>query len=274
MVDESSSSSSTSSSSSGEEARRHKRSRHEHERRDKEERKEKKRRSGKAKDKGDKDKRRGSSKKSGKKHKKHSDKEKKEKKRKSDKAERRDETPHTGNLMTSWGKYGVIKDDQPEGSRYEHEFQAWLSDVKGLGAAGLAKWELEEHWKTFREDFNTCTLPDKKYYDLRKWTAAQAREAPLRKVERTVFDDEEELRRQRAESAKRREQEVSRDTLVRMGATNAIENMRAQELAKMQMQHAWRTGDVGRAEEMLKRMQPETVEEKWARLKKEARALG
>lgn len=265
----SSSSGSTSSSSSSEEAeRKHKHRRHESERRDKDkgERKEKKHKSNK-----DKDKRRSSSKKD-KKHKKRSDKEKK--KRKSDKAERRDEQPRTGNLMGSWGKYGIIRDDAPEGSRYEPEFQAWMSEVKGLGAAGVAKWELEEYWKTFCEDFNTGTLPDKKYYDLRKWTAEQARDAPSRKQERTVFDDEEEMRRERAEMARKREQEVTKETLLRMGATNAIENMRAQELAKQRMVHAWKTGDVGKAEEMLKLFQPETVEEKWARLKKEARALG
>lgn len=266
--DDSSSSSSGSSDSSSEEAAARKRKQHRADKdKDRGERKEKK--------KSGKDKRRGSSSKKDKKHRKRSDKERKEKRRKSDKAERRDEAqPRTGNLMSSWGKYGIVRDDQPDGSRYEHEFQAWMSDVKGLGAAGVARWELDEYWKTFCEDFNTGTLPGKKYYDLRKWTAEQARDGPSRRQERTSFDDEEEMRRERAEGARRREQQVTKETLVRMGATNAIENMRAQEIAKQQMVHAWKTGDVGKAEEMLKKFQPETVEEKWARLKKEARALG
>jgi hypothetical protein len=250
---DSSSSSSSDSSSSSAEARASKR--HKHHKR--------------SKHKSDKDKKRSSSKKERKRDKRHGSK-KHKKRADSDKAERE---PRTGNLMSSWGKYGVIRDEQAEGSRYEPEFQAWLSDVKSIGAAALARWELDEHWKTFCEDFNTGTLPGKKYYDLRKWAAKQARDEPER-VERTAFDDEEQIRRQRLEESRQREQQVSKDTLLRMGATNAIEDMRKQELAKMQMQHAWRTGDTQRAEEMLKKFQPETVEEKWARLKAEARALG
>lgn len=180
-----------------------------------------------------------------------------------------------GNLMGSWGKYGIIKDDRPDLSRYEDEFQAWMSDVKGIGAAGLPRWELEEHWKTFVEDFNTGTLPDKKYYDLKKWMVKEAeRRKATGEDERTTFDDEEALRRERAEAARRREQEVSRDTLLRMGAANTIEDMRAQEMARLEMQHAWRTGDNAKAEELLKKFAPETNDEKWRQLKAEARALG
>jgi len=179
------------------------------------------------------------------------------------------------NLNGSWGKYGIIKDERPDVSRYEGEFQAWLDEVKGLGAAGLPRWEIEEHWKTFVEDFNTGTLPDKKYYDLSKWASKEAaRRKATGEDERTTFDDEEALRRARAEEARRREQEVSRETLLRMGATNAIEDMRAQEMAKLQMQHAWRTGDNAKAEELLKKFAPETNEDKWRALKAEARALG
>jgi hypothetical protein len=252
----SSSSSSDSSSSSSSEERRV--SKHKHHRREKEERKEKKRKSEKRK----------SEKRASKK-----DKKRKDSKRKDKKSDKHKTEPRTGNLMGSWGKYGIVRDENPEGSRYEPEFQAWMADVKGIGAAAVAKWELEEYWKTFREDFNTGTMPDEKYYDLRKWTAKQSSDGPKR-AERVAFNDEEDIRRQRVEESRRREQEVSRDTLVRMGATNAIEGMRAQELAKMQMQHAWRTGDNQKAEELLKKFQPETVEEKWARLKAEARALG
>mmetsp|Transcript_10429 Transcript_10429/g.25078 ORF Transcript_10429/g.25078 Transcript_10429/m.25078 type:complete len:276 (-) Transcript_10429:382-1209(-) len=186
----------------------------------------------------------------------------------------KDEGGSRGNLMGSWGKYGVVRDEKPEGSRYETEFNAWMQEVQGVGAAALAQWEVMEHWKTFCEDFNTGTLPDKKYYDMRKWLLTQREAQPGQEAERTSFDDEAEIRRRRAEQQKAKEQAISRETLMRMGATNAIQNMREQELAKQQMQHAWRTGDNKRAEEMLKRFEPETDKEKWQRLKAEARALG
>ena len=33
----------------------------------------------------------------------------------------------------------------------------------------LPERERQDLWETFVEDFNTCTLPHKKYYDLRAW---------------------------------------------------------------------------------------------------------
>ena len=38
--------------------------------------------------------------------------------------------------------------------------------------AGLDARERNDLWETFVEDFNTCTLPHKKYYDLRAWEVA------------------------------------------------------------------------------------------------------
>jgi hypothetical protein len=34
---------------------------------------------------------------------------------------------------------------------------------------------IEEHFATYAEDFNTCTLPDSRYYDLDKWEAEMAK---------------------------------------------------------------------------------------------------
>jgi hypothetical protein len=52
------------------------------------------------------------------------------------------------------------------------EFNAWAREVKRVEPPG-AKGELEALFADFCEDFNTCTLPGEKYYDLRAWEAAE-----------------------------------------------------------------------------------------------------
>lgn len=173
----------------------------------------------------------------------------------------------TAGSASAWGKYGLVKESQPEGAAKEAEFQAWLAEEKNVGAAALSKRELQEMWDTFREDFNTATLPHKKYYDIRKWTAKHRDDSAGAQngADGNVAADEASLRQQRLDAARAREHEVTKDTLMRMGASNMIEDMRAQELARYQMQHAYRTGDMQTAEMLMKKLAPETLEEKWAR---------
>eukprot|EP00966_Prymnesium_polylepis_P061744 1433168-Prymnesium_polylepis.1 len=66
--------------------------------------------------------------------------------------------------------------------------------------------ELKEHFSSYVEDYNTATMPDEKYYNLRKWylqeqerIAREGSEAAKAAAtfERTAFDDEAELKRER-----------------------------------------------------------------------------
>ena len=50
-------------------------------------------------------------------------------------------------------------------AKYE-EFNLWMVEVKQVDPESLAKWEERDAWLTFMEDFNTGTLPHRKYYDL------------------------------------------------------------------------------------------------------------
>jgi len=55
----------------------------------------------------------------------------------------------------------------------EPEFQAYLREVKNVNAEMISNWERKNHWKDFMEDFNTSTMPSKKYYNLAAWEAKQ-----------------------------------------------------------------------------------------------------
>ncbi|TNY19832.1 hypothetical protein DMC30DRAFT_353275, partial [Rhodotorula diobovata] len=54
------------------------------------------------------------------------------------------------------------------------EFHAWLIGEKMLNPETLSKAKEKEIFLQFMEDFNTCTLPHDKYYDIAKWEKEMA----------------------------------------------------------------------------------------------------
>jgi hypothetical protein len=62
---------------------------------------------------------------------------------------------------------GIVK--EADFYNKQPEFEIWLREVKGIPDFNGPKWELMEHFKTFCEDFNTCTFPSDKYYNFAKW---------------------------------------------------------------------------------------------------------
>ena len=57
------------------------------------------------------------------------------------------------------------------------EFQQWATEVKKVNIEALAKWEEKELFAEFMEDYNTGTLPHRKYYDLMAYAQQQAMKA-------------------------------------------------------------------------------------------------
>ena len=74
-----------------------------------------------------------------------------------------------------YGKYGIIRESDL-GSKIS-EFQQWATEVKKVNIEALAKWEEKELFAEFMEDYNTGTLPHRKYYDLMIYAQQQAMKA-------------------------------------------------------------------------------------------------
>lgn len=55
----------------------------------------------------------------------------------------------------------------------QRTFEAWLLEVKKVEDLGGSKRETMEYFNEYMEDFNTVTLPHKKYYDFEKWEMAE-----------------------------------------------------------------------------------------------------
>ena len=71
-----------------------------------------------------------------------------------------------------YGKYGIIREANL--ATKVSEFQQWATEVKKVNVEALAKWEEKDLFAEFMEDYNTGTLPHRKYYDLMAYAQQQA----------------------------------------------------------------------------------------------------
>lgn len=74
-----------------------------------------------------------------------------------------------------YGQHGIIR-EADMASKFS-EFQQWAIDIKKANVEALPKWEEKEMFAEYMEDFNTGTLPHKKYYDLDAYARQKALQA-------------------------------------------------------------------------------------------------
>lgn len=81
----------------------------------------------------------------------------------------------------------------------------------------LNKREEEDYFSMYCEDYNTCTLPDEKYYNIRSWEMREASKRGLKTVQELYTDtntmtDEEKaaMERRRLQDELRKKQEDAR----------------------------------------------------------------
>uniref|UniRef100_A0AAV1UKA5 Uncharacterized protein n=1 Tax=Peronospora matthiolae TaxID=2874970 RepID=A0AAV1UKA5_9STRA len=153
-----------------------------------------------------------------------------------------------------YGKYGILRESDFHCKSVS--FHAWLRDVKKMGEFNGPKWEAMELFKEYMEDYNTCTMPHEKYYDIETYEMRR-----YQKQQRKAFDkqkgassdkaidalaDEERVRRERLDARGKKEQEEFRLVLQLMDK-DKIEAMREQERLRAQMQLMYKSGNVQEA---------------------------
>jgi hypothetical protein len=140
-----------------------------------------------------------------------------------------------------------------------------LKSTQRLLGADAFEWcrnDERELWRSFMEDFNTCTLPGRKYYDLsvhaRKLGAAAAA-CGARDDDAHTFVDDERLRRAELMEQHRRAQDQSaRDTMAKMMLTSEhLSELKQREMIRMQAQEAYKTGDMVKAQKLMKKLNPD-----------------
>lgn len=124
-----------------------------------------------------------------------------------------------------------------------------------MGDFNGPKWEAMELFKEYMEDYNTCTLPHEKYYDVEKFEMrqyqkqqqrAQSKLAKAATKEVGALADEERVRRERREARDAKEQEEFRLVMQTMDKEK-IDAMRHQEQLRAEMQMHYKSGNVAEA---------------------------
>ena len=138
-------------------------------------------------------------------------------------------------------------------------FEIWLEEVKSIPqGSSMAKWEVSDYFKTFAEDFNTCTMPHMKYYDYEKWEIEEYAKKKKEALEEKgggigdEFEYQEEQKR-KIEMKRRKEMEITR----LMMSKDKIEDMKRQARLKTEMVNAYRVGDEKTRLRLQKKLEPE-----------------
>nr|GAT51527.1 predicted protein [Mycena chlorophos] len=69
--------------------------------------------------------------------------------------------------VAEWGKYGVIT--EADMFTKSQEFHTWLVEERKVNPETISKDQQRKEFARFMEDFNTATLPDRKYYDMESY---------------------------------------------------------------------------------------------------------
>lgn len=150
------------------------------------------------------------------------------------------------------------------------EFMAWALDVKKADVESLARWEERDLFKEFMEEFNTGSLPHRKYYDLDAYARQKRAKEMAKAAERAGkggagFDaaaDEESLKRERAAQRAREQQERLAVAYKEIKGGDKARDMRAQELLRAEMALAYKTGDYAKANKLKERLAPDDEKKK------------
>lgn len=188
----------------------------------------------------------------------------KERRGKKEKRERRKDKAKAkqgaqGAIGQEYGKYGIIRETDLYSKR--PEFQLWAIEVKNIDLEAMPRSEEKELFKDFMEEYNTATLPHKKFYDLELYEKQQAAKAArrgtqLETVERTAFDDEAERKKELAAERARQQQERLKQAYEELKTTDKAKDMREQQLLRSQLDLAYKTGDRAKAEKLAALLAP------------------
>ncbi len=160
----------------------------------------------------------------------------------------------------TFGQYGIIKSSDM--SKMQRSFEIWLSEVHGvhLSSSNIPRYELQQYFDTYREDYNTATLPHMKYYNYDKWELEEF-ERQKREIEQTgqnssaIINDERNHALEMQRIAKQKEQAALQFVAATMNSTK-VEEMQQQKLLQTQMQMAFKMGDHETYRRIKEKLQP------------------
>jgi len=200
-----------------------------------------------------------SKKKKSKRHKESSRKRSKHKKRKhkSSSKDRSKQSSDKDDGAPYFGKYGFLK--ASDYHKYQRSFTVWLEEVKGIMSFNGPKWELQNYFAEYAEDFNTATLPHIKYYDYDKWEMEeyQKSKAASNASQKSSVQRDEALHMQSLQGKAKEKRQQEMELVRNMMSTEKRAEMKRKAELLAEMSHAYKTGDQETYLRLKSRLEPE-----------------
>ncbi|KAF8820564.1 hypothetical protein IE077_003035 [Cardiosporidium cionae] len=182
--------------------------------------------------------------------------EQKHKKTSKNKTKKKNKDDWSAGVATQrWGRYGQIQ--ECDIWRKKQEFRLWLMEVKKKSIEDLTHWEEKQLFKDYMEDFNTVTLPHKKYYDLEKWE--QKKEMKSHKMQTpAILDDESQRRLEiRRIQEKRAKESLQQEFKYMKESRDKVMSMRRQKYLREQMDNLFKLGHTAEAQRIQEALKPD-----------------
>ncbi|KEP66413.1 UNVERIFIED_CONTAM: hypothetical protein HHA_258850 [Hammondia hammondi] len=185
-------------------------------------------------------------------------KEKKKKRVKEKKLKKEKDFYSSGCVTNQYGKYGLLQESDMWKKRAE--FSLWLMEIKDKNLEELSGWEERELFKDFMEDFNTATLPSKKYYNLELFEAKQRMKRTNLQETRELTDFNDEARRKveiKNMINQRRKLKAEAQLRAMREDREKVDDMRQQKLLKSQVETLYRMGANTEAKKLADLINPD-----------------
>lgn len=210
-----------------------------------------------------KDKKKKKAKKDKKKKKKKDKKGKKGKKEKAGKKKKGKAQNTLGSSSNQFGKFGVIKVE--DFFNKKPEFLLWALEVKKENTDQMGQMMQRDLFKEFVEDYNTATMPHKKYYNVEAWDREMSNKRQKKntgdemsaaaKASLTSFDDESARKEEfKHLQAKKQEQALNDEVRKLRANKDKVQEMRNQDQLRTHMDQLNRQGNTKEAEKIAKRL--------------------
>ena len=132
----------------------------------------------------------------------------------------------------------------------QRSFEVWLAEVKGIHDFNGPRWELQNYFADYMEDYNTATLPHIKYYDYDDWEMKeykknQQQESSTAGMSSAQADEAKHRQemRQRAEEKQKAGLQLLRQTM----NADKVADMKHRAQLQSELEHAFKTGNVENA---------------------------
>jgi len=193
---------------------------------------------------------------------------KKSTKRKGKKVDKRRNRATRDSVSNQFGKYGVIKAEDFFAKK--PEFLLWAMEVKKENTDAMGQMQMKDLFKEYIEDYNTATMPSKKFYNLQLWDAQQTAKLSKKRTDMTEtqraalasFDDERARREEIKHLQAKKQEAAITDEVRRMKADKGkVEEMKHQGRLRVQMDMLTKSGFQTEANKIADRLAPSAADE-------------